>query len=394
MNADTIEFRQLTEEEMTYWESTTLTDEAVQFVSQKARDLNSIFVIPGTTKIDDIYDANELRKLRLHSMSKNIHWDPVGIIDTNIVSIIVSLLRKTDDSKLSGEYKNVCAIMAYLLHTTIEFNPHFAFHERLNNEDYPSREKDDVNIRVAERLPAQIFADLAMGVISKIPQETIKEVHNRLANDTRIQTDIKNTKYGDRTIFESYLVGKIIYANLLKAIILKRESKSVTDYLNWNLHESISGNWMAFGVTIFGHTQTGILKGIDSSNSASLIPNMKNAAIDIAFLDYVARFHSHALKNNRHSLALFISRDEKLLAFAPDFFASDITKLTEAFSKYFVENEIQSVINAFHQHQEAIKKCDAATRKNHKNNIKNNIDTLIAKLERELTNTINSGTAP
>ena len=167
MNADTIEFRQLTEEEMTYWESTTLTDEAVQFVSQKARDLNSIFVIPGTTKIDDIYDANELRKLRLHSMSKNIHWDPVGIIDTNIVSIIVSLLRKTDDSKLSGEYKNVCAIMAYLLHTTIEFNPHFAFHERLNNEDYPSREKDDVNIRVAERLPAQIFADLAMGVISK-----------------------------------------------------------------------------------------------------------------------------------------------------------------------------------------------------------------------------------
>ena len=394
MNADTIEFRQLTEEEMTYWESTTLTDEAVQFVSQKARDFNSIFVIPGTTKIDDIYDANELRKLRLHSMSKNIHWDPVGIIDTNIVSIIVSLLRKTDDSELSGEYKNVCAIMAYLLHTTIEFNPHFAFHERLNNEDYPSREKDDVNIRVAERLPAQIFADLAMGVISKIPQETIKEVHNRLANDTRIQTDIKNTKYGDRTIFESYLVGKIIYANLLKAIILKRESKSVTDYLNWNLHESISGNWMAFGVTIFGHTQTGILKGIDSSNSASLIPNMKNAAIDIAFLDYVARFHSHALKNNRHSLALFISRDEKLLAFAPDFFASDITKLTEAFSKYFVENEIQSVINAFHQHQEAIKKCDAATRKNHKNNIKNNIDTQIAKLECDLTNIINSGTAP
>ena len=394
MNADTIEFRQLTEEEMTYWESTTLTDEAVQFVSQKARDLNSIFVIPGTTKIDDIYDANELRQLRLHSMSKNIHWDPVGIIDTNIVSIIVSLLRKTDDSELSGEYKNVCAIMAYLLHTTIEFNPHFAFHERLNNEDYPSREKDDVNIRVAERLPAQIFADLAMGIISKIPQETIKEVHNRLANDTRIQTDIKNTKYGDRTIFESYLVGKIIYANLLKAIILKRESKSVTDYLNWNLHESISGNWMAFGVTIFGHTQTGILKGIDSSNSASLIPNMKNAAIDIAFLDYVARFHSHALKNNRHSLALFISRDEKLLAFAPDFFASDITKLTEAFSKYFVENEIQSVINAFHQHQEAIKKCDAATRKNHKNNIKNNIDTQIAKLECDLTNIINSGTAP
>ena len=151
---------------------------------------------------------------------------------------------------------------------------------------------------------------------------------------------------------------------------------------------------MAFGVTIFGHTQTGILKGIDSSNSASLIPNMKNAAIDIAFLDYVARFHSHALKNNRHSLALFISRDEKLLAFAPDFFASDITKLTEAFSKYFVENEIQSVINAFHQHQEAIKKCDAATRKNHKNNIKNNIDTQIAKLECDLTNIINSGTAP
>ena len=377
MNADTIEFRQLTEEEMTYWESTTLTDEAVQFVSQKARDLNSIFVIPGTTKIDDIYDANELRKLRLHSMSKNIHWDPVGIIDTNIVSIIVSLLRKTDDSELSGEYKNVCAIMAYLLHTTIEFNPHFAFHERLNNEDYPSREKDDVNIRVAERLPAQIFADLAMGIISKIPQETIKEVHNRLANDTRIQTDIKNTKYGDRTIFESYLVGKIIYANLLKAIILKRESKSVTDYLNWNLHESISGNWMVFVVTIFGHTQTGILKRINSSNSANLIPNVKNAAIDIAFLDYVARFHSHALKNNRYSLALFISRDEKLLAFAPNYFASDITK-----------------INAFHQHQEAIKKCDAATRKNHKNNIKNNIDTQIAKLECDLTNIINSGTAP
>ena len=362
---------------MTYWESTTLTDEAVQFVSQKARDLNSIFVIPGTTKIDDIYDANELRKLRLHSMSKNIHWDPVGIIDTNIVSIIVSLLRKTDDSKLSGEYKNVCAIMAYLLHTTIEFNPHFAFHERLNNEDYPSREKDDVNIRVAERLPAQIFADLAMGVISKIPQETIKEVHNRLANDTRIQTDIKNTKYGDRTIFESYLVGKIIYANLLKAIILKRESKSVTDYLNWNLHESISGNWMAFVVTIFGHTQTGILKRINSSNSANLIPNVKNAAIDIAFLDYVARFHSHALKNNRYSLALFISRDEKLLAFAPNYFASDITK-----------------INAFHLHQEAIKKCDAITRKNHICNVENNIDTQIAKLECDLTNIINSGTAP
>ena len=135
-------------------------DEDLRILQQLLRARNPIIASPSNIK--DIYDFERYRK---ENLSTDINLN--AFIDNNILTQILPLIdgRKAVGVDLSDSERLSCAIMCFLIYSGIEANPATALFERPIDPNYPTKEKEDYLFRVADHVPPQVYADLALSLI-------------------------------------------------------------------------------------------------------------------------------------------------------------------------------------------------------------------------------------
>lgn len=364
-----------------------ITLEAKTFIIDKIRVLAPIF--PMHSNVSDIYNADLFREE---------HQKPYPLmlscfLDTNIVSILNDVYRKKDNSPLNEAQTNACTLMSFLAYAGIEANPTLAFFERPKDSQYPSREEDDLLFRLADHLPPQVFADLAMGKKTQIPASNW-ETAKYAVNSCQISiANIENTQYTRNLIDEA--ATKILYTHILKALIIRASSSpsaaAFSAHLKWIETESLLvSESLLFIVSLFAETDhAALLKKRNSQDPEVLKTQSKNTATDLAIVRTVRKIHSESLKENKHTITLFSSFDKKLLTYFENYFEV-------ACEESYIEQHISKGINtdAAKEYKDTCNRIMSKNRKQHAECIYSNLSKQIATLEKQLSNQLNLRRTP
>ena len=214
-----------------------LSSEDQQEIQKIVRESGALIATPSN--IIDIYD---MQRYRQESFTEDTQLK--AILDNNIFTQILPFVdgRKTIGEPLSNETKIICGIMCFLIYAGIETNPVIALHERPYNSNFSSKENQDYYFRIADHIHPQVFADLAMGKITDIPEYFFKEARSEVDTNPETQDDIGKASYENK-LDERYL---LIYMNILKAWLLYKSGKNqierIKTYLEWSYKYSLSDN--------------------------------------------------------------------------------------------------------------------------------------------------------
>jgi len=186
-------------------------EDAVE-IERIVREIGALVDTPST--IPDIYSLSVYR-------SAIARRDPMkfwALLDNNIVTQVVSLVGGTRQkgASLSEETRKICAIMAFLIHARVETNPVIALFERPEDINNPTQ---DYFFRIADHLPAQVFADLALNRTCAVPEAALTAAKHEVDSNPRTQANLKRTNFE----YEKDHWFKILHANLLKAWLVSHQ---------------------------------------------------------------------------------------------------------------------------------------------------------------------------
>ena len=212
-------------------------DDAVE-IARIVREIGTLVDMPSN--IPDIYDFSVYRR----AIARRDPMKFWALLDNNIVTQIVSLIsgvRKTG-VPLSEETKRICAIMAFLIHARVETNPGIALFERPEDINNPDKVTQDYFFRIADHLPAQVFADLALNRTCAVPVAALTAAKREVDSNPSTQADLKRTTYSNQMGLEQRF--KILRANLLKAWLIFHQGgtriQRLQTFLEWNARVVVS----------------------------------------------------------------------------------------------------------------------------------------------------------
>lgn len=349
-------------------------EDAVE-IQRIVREIGALVCTPSS--IQDIYDLNVYR-------SAIARRDPMkfwALLDNNIVTQIVSLMSGTRQTgaPLSEETKRICAIMAFLIHARIDTNPRVALFERQEVISNPDKATQDYLFRIADHLPAQVFADLALNRICTVPVDFLTAAKREVDSNPYTLDDLKRTTYSGRMELEQRF--KILHANLLKAWLLFHQAGTRTErikcFLDWNANE-LAADYVGviFALIYLSDRRIGkMIKQCDSSDRHTVLKEISNSTWDMFYLTVLEWVHS---KSNGASIWFFCTRDQVLLKIASYL---DAVK-PENIDKFLKEFYPGEAVEAFHNYMHKIN-C-RRDRVGHIAKVCANLDTILDGLVKEV----------
>jgi hypothetical protein len=317
--------------------------EDVVEVERIVREIGALVCTPST--IPDIYSLSVYR-------SAIARRDPMKfwvLLDNNIVTQIVSLIsgaRKTG-VPLSEETKKVCAIMAFLIHAKIDTDPSLALYERPDHVNNPDKVTQDYLFRIADHLPAQVFADLALNRTCVVPVAALTAAKREVDSSPLTQADLKRTTYSDRMKLEQRF--KLSHANLLKAWLISHQGGTPTQrlqcFLDWNANELIADYvGFVFAVIFLSDLRIGgMIKRCNSSDRQVVLKAISNSTWD---MHYLSVLEVHHMSSKGSSIWFFSSRDGVLLEIAGHRDAVSPDRIL-AFIREYYSDECVDVVNKY-----------------------------------------------
>ena len=319
-------------------------DEDLRILQQLLRARNPIIASPSNIK--DIYDFERYRK---ENLSTDINLN--AFIDNNILTQILPLIdgRKAVGVDLSDSERLSCAIMCFLIYSGIEANPTTALFERPIDPNYPTKEKEDYLFRVADHVPPQVYADLALGKYSDIPNSVKSSSFVAVDSNDLTQKNIAETSY--QKLPEKR--WSIIYMNLIKAWLIYREDltpdQRFEKYLDWYFEHSVSEYACFTFVAIFLSDKRfpKMIKQQNSMNADKIFQNIKNVTWDIFSLSTLIEIHN---KTNEDFIWFFCTRDELLTKLYPEIYRQSDLESCKLFAQ-----EYYSLITINYLHRYSMK---------------------------------------
>jgi len=317
-------------------------DDAVE-VERIVREIGALVCTPST--IPDIYALSVYRSAITRS-------DPMkfwALLDNNIVTQIVSLIGGTRQTgaPLSEETKRICAIMAFLINARIDTNPAVALFERPDHVNNPDKKEQDRLFRIADHLPAQVFADLALNRTCEIPLPALTAAKREVDLNPSTQADLKRTTYSDQMVLEQRF--KILRANLLKAWLIFHQGgtqiQRLQTFLEWNAKVLVSDYVGVIFALIFLSDRRigGMIKQCDSSDRQLVLKQISNSTWDMFYLTILEYFH---IKSNGACIWFFCTRDKVLLKIAAHHYAMTLEGI-DAFINEFCPGEGVEVFSGY-----------------------------------------------
>ena len=265
--------------------------------------------------IPDIYDLSVYRRVIERS-------DPMkfwALLDNNIVTQIVSLISGTRQTAvpLSEETKRICAIMAFLIHARVDTDPRVALYERPDHVNNPDKKEQDRLFRIADHLPAQVFADLALNRTCAVPVAALKAAKRAVKSNRHTQADLKRTTYSNPMGLEQRF--KILRANLLKAWLIFHQGgtriQRLQTFLEWNARVLVSDYVGVIFALIYLSDRRigGMIKQCDSSDRQLVLKQIANSTWDMFYLTVLEWYD---IKSNGACIWFFCTRDQVLLKIA------------------------------------------------------------------------------
>jgi hypothetical protein len=344
------------------------TEDAVE-IERIVRKIGALVCTPSS--ISDIYDLGVYR-------SAITRRDPMKLwvlLDNNIVTQVVSFLsgaRKTR-TPLSEEMKKICAIMAFLIHARIDINPAVALYERPEYLNNPDKVTQDYFFRIADHLPAQIFADLALNRTCRIPEKHFIAAQREVDSNPLTQKNIKRINYA----YEKDHAFKMLHANLLKAWLISHQAgapnQRLQRFLDWKENELVSDYvGLIFALIYLSKKRIGgMIKHCDSSDRHLVLKEIENSTWDMYYLAFLEKLHETA---NGSQIWFFCTRDQVLLKIASHRDAV-ATERIDAFIKEYYTGE---GVEAFKNYMNQIK-C-RSDRAGHIAKVCANIDSIVDEL--------------
>jgi hypothetical protein len=345
-------------------------DEDIILVKQLVKDSDSILATPSN--IVDIYDVDSYRNA---NQTQGISLK--AILDTNIVTRVLPFVNGTKQSRdtLSRDEKKVCALMCFLIHSGIETNPVSAFLERPNLNTGPSKEEQDYLFRIADHLPPQIFADLALGKITAVPDKILKETKRSVDSNSETQEDIARTNYST-TKDDGWC---LMYMNLLKAWWLYKTEKSsrrrIERYLEWSIENSLSDPVSLTFVALFLSERRlpKMIKNPNSKDPELIFKNLKNVTWDLYHLSFLYQMNE---QSSSREIWFLCSHDKLLGKILPHIWSQTNIEEVNNFVSLFYNRK---AIKCFHRYYQ--KTNFRVNRSQHTDYVKTNIQQNISKLE-------------
>ena len=342
-------------------------------VERIVREIGALVCTPST--IPDIYSLSVYR-------SAIARRDPMkfwALLDNNIVTQIVPLISgaRKKGVPLSDETKRICAIMAFLIHARVETNPVIALFERPEDINNPDKVTQDYFFRIADHLPAQVFADLALNRTCVVPDAALTAAKREVDSNQLTQENLKRTRYSD----ESDPGFKILHANILKAWLVAHQQGTQAQrfraFLEWNANELLSDYVGVIFALIYlsEHPIGKMIKHCNSSDRQLVLKEIANSTWDMFYLTILDWVHKEAKGG---CIWFFITRDQVLLKVASHRYAMYLEGM-DTFINEFCPGES---IEAFKNYMRQIEcRCDRA---GHTAKVCANLDTILDGLVKEV----------
>lgn len=336
-------------------------------------------LVASPSNIEDVYNAQKYRK-------DNLFFDIElkVILDNNIFTQILPLVdgRKAQNEPLKKEAQLICGIMCFLIYSGIETNPILALYERTENFDFCSKEKEDYFFRIADHLPPQVFADLALGKVNDVPQRDFEYAKEFVDSSHELQEEIKRANY-NKPKSEEYL---LTYVGVLQSFISYKEKNDelsrLTLYLKWSYEFSlVDPILLTFMIILLSDKRISkMIKKINTEDFDKIKSSILNATWDLKYLSLLLRLHQITSEDE---IWFFCSRDKVLLDLAKYVFSlSNEADIHQFIADYYPKNKVEAIKIV----DEYMKKTEL--RKNnleaHRINIIDGLNNEIAKLEEKV----------
>lgn len=287
------------------------------------------------SSIQDIYDLSVYRR----AIARRDPMKFWALLDNNIVTQVVSLIGGTRQKgvPLSVETQRICAIMAFLIHARIDTNPEVALFERPAHLNNPDKVTQDKLFRIADHLPAQVFADLALNRICGIPEGQFIAAKRAVDSNPLTQANLKRTNFEH----EKDHVFKILHANLLRAWLISHQpgnqAQRLKSFLEWNYNELVSDYvGVIFALIYLSRKRIGgMIKHCDSSDRRLVLKQIENSTWDMYYLAALEELHKRA---NGNRIWFLCTRDRVLLEVASHRYALTLERM-DTFIKEYCQGE-------------------------------------------------------
>lgn len=309
------------------------------------RNLGSIVTSPSNIK--DQYDIGTYKD--------NYYGNGSAIkvlLDNNIVTRIISIIRNASNEsyKLDQSERHAAALICFFIICNIQINPSLAYYEKPNDEP----NDNDYLFKVADHLPPQCFADIALNRKNFIESGDLMKAIKYLDDSPELQSELQKSSQFLSQEIEEHEGYCLAYQKLLKATLLLRSTSSsaenLSNYLDWSYSESLSlVNIDLFIMILLSNQNPAIsrlLKKPNTRNHELLIKNLKNSAWDISYMNLWTGLHSMEHQHSQGNVIwLFASNDKALIEFSKILFRTDsYENIRELFSNYYDINSTSKII--------------------------------------------------
>lgn len=352
----------------------TLNENDKSKIEKILRESNCFYVTPSN--LTDIYDSDSLR----NNFLKFEHTEIKALLDVNIIARIIGLVdgSQNPDLVISEAVKKACAVMCFLVYSGVEANPITAILERSESISNLSPNEQDYLFRILDHIEPKVFADIALGRITSVPQESFDRAKDEVDSNELTQEDI------ERTSFEPGAGNRydLIYMNLLKALLLYKnvgtEKERLTLYLEWSYNNSLSDQMCNIFVQIFLSDKrlTRMFKKLNSQFSETILKSIKNTAWDIyhfSGLEYCF------LKAENSVIWYFATFDQALLNCSNYYFKLESNEDIRNFIGKFYSSGCEKIALDYTQ-----KVNTRINRSMHSDQVISNLDNTISSFEDEI----------
>ena len=266
------------------------------------------FVITPST----IVDPYDLKEYIIASAAETCKL--YAILDNNIITRACSIAdgqAARTGSNNTEALRLTAAIMCFFILGGFHLEPSLAIYEKASKADHPTGMRAFELFRIADHIHPQLYADLALGRIERIPEA-----------DLSLATILSKENKPDITVSDfsrQIAPWQVQYLALLKAASIWREGESTLNaaisYIRWMETDSFFNVAGAiFALAFFGPNRPSkMLKGNLSTPPDQLIVSVQNAAWDMT---YVSQWAKKASKAKRDEITFLCSNDRIVKAMA------------------------------------------------------------------------------
>lgn len=304
--------------------------------------------------------------------------DVIAIFDRNIITRVIELAKgKVIPNNESIIYKIAAGVMAFLISTQCLIETNISLYEYNSKNTFKDTKSELKYFRIADNINPNLYMEIVKCKKKIIDKKYILEAKGKIKYKEKLEIDFKM----------KINIWKIKYVSVIKAALIYRDEKiknedKIITFLNW-MYDDALFDFISFSFSLFlfsNKRPKNIIKKIKTNNKNELINNIRNAAWDLSYLQYLKK---KSYENDRCHY-IFVTKDNTLrdiceLLYSVNFITD--TNIEPLIQKLFVGKLAKTIILAYNNIQEKIK---INIKKEHKIAYCKNIDLIIKNYEKEL----------